>query len=75
MKEILVIGATWCAGCKVLKAQLDSKGVDYLYSDITTVPDLVKQFGIRSLPATIIDNDICIVGNKADEIISLAKGE
>ena len=73
MKEIHVIGATWCQGCKVLKAKLDAKGVSYKYSDITDQPELVKKFNIRSLPTTVIAGEFAMVTSDVNSILKEAQ--
>lgn len=44
MKEILVIGATWCAGCKVLKA-IDKSKKSKLLTDLYRMKGLVQSKG------------------------------
>lgn len=73
MKEIHLIGATWCAGCKVLKSKLDAKGVAYKYSDITDEPELVKKFNIRSLPTVIINGDSAMATTDVNSILKEAE--
>ena len=50
VKELLIVGAEWCASCKVLKKQLDTENIPYVYKDLSEATDILKQFGAKSLP-------------------------
>jgi len=69
--KLKVFGASWCAGCKQLKAALESKGVEFEYIDIDSNADMAQKYGVRSLPTSVIhqDFDRVIAGNKLLEIM------
>jgi glutaredoxin-related protein len=57
VKELLIVGAEWCASCKVLKAQLDRENIPYVYKDLSEATDILKQFGAKSLPFSKVNNE------------------
>lgn len=73
-KELKVISAVWCGACTLLKKQLDSNNIHYSVIDGDTPEGMAvcKEFGVRSLPTSLIyDNGSfvsMVVGNKYKEI-------
>jgi thioredoxin-like negative regulator of GroEL len=61
--KLKVFGAGWCSSCKQLKAELEKVNISFDYIDIDINPELAKEFNIRSLPTSII-NEKRITGNK-----------
>lgn len=55
--EILVFGAPWCNKCKALEAWLDRVDVAFTKLDVDASPMLVTNYGIKSLPTTIVVDD------------------
>lgn len=70
MSDVFVVTSTWCGSCKVLKTQLTEKNIPFTEADIDSDlgMKLVQQFGIKSLPTTVINNK-AIVGLKLQEIL------
>jgi thioredoxin 1 len=54
--KILVFTASWCNPCKALKQSLASQGIstNITFVDIDDEPELTQQYGIRSVPTTIV---------------------
>jgi glutaredoxin len=57
VKTVRVFGASWCVNCKVLTQQLDQKKIEYKYIDVDTDIQMVKAYGIRSLPTTVVSDE------------------
>lgn len=57
--RILKFYAQWCAPCKKLAKDLDNENLQVKSIDIEQEEDMVDEYGIRSVPTTIIldDND------------------
>jgi thioredoxin 1 len=57
--KIMLFSASWCNPCKALKQQLSNQGLtsNIEFIDIDENPELTKQYGIRSVPTTVITND------------------
>ena len=74
-KKLIVVGTDWCGACKALKAQLESKSIEFEYMDGDTEEGMTfcQYHGVRSLPTSLIieDNDIVkiVIGNKVSEIM------
>lgn len=54
--------AGWCSPCRALaplieEVQRETPGVSYETIDIDKNPDQASQYGIRSIPAVIIENN------------------
>jgi glutaredoxin len=73
MKKVVVVGSSWCNGCKALKTQLVAKNIEFEYVDADEQMEYCQVNGVRSLPTSFIieDNEIVktIIGNKVNEII------
>ena len=57
MKRILVFGAAWCQSCQSLKQVIKNNLIpanQIAQIDADEEPALLKEFGIRSLPTTIL---------------------
>jgi thioredoxin 1 len=61
MKKVIYFSATWCGPCKAYKPTLQQTtsemGIPVQYVDIDLNPDLVQQYGIRSVPTTVVTVD------------------
>jgi len=69
---VVKFGAEWCAPCKKLAVYLDkleNEFINYKFIsvDIDNIPNLAKQYQIRSLPTIIIFKN----GNKEKTIVGL----
>lgn len=63
MKKIVVVGAEWCANCKVLKNSLTNAGIEFTYLDFDDEEneEFVASNSIRSLPTSFIfENDVVV---------------
>ena len=72
MKKIVVVSASWCSQCNILKDQLTRNNVTYRVIDADEDMDWCKENGVKSLPTSFIyDGDEIVkvvVGNKYQEI-------
>lgn len=75
-KELLVFSAAWCQGCVSLKKMLNGANVKYTEIDIDKEPEKAQEYGIRSLPTSVIvdkeldvEHGIFIGANKFNEIV------
>lgn len=63
---VKVFSAKWCGFCKMVKAYLDDKGVDYTVVDIDEEPDaamwLREQTGQAGVPVTLFDGKDMVIG-------------
>lgn len=60
MKELLVFSASWCGPCQSLKKALNDLNIsieNLRMHDIDESQELVKEFGIRSVPTLILIED------------------
>ncbi len=75
--KVMVYSAQWCAPCKKNKQVLDDNGIDYEYIDIEENNDLCIEYGIRSVPTTIIFESSAkerrIIGVLSQEVINEIK--
>ena len=58
MKVAKYFSATWCGPCKAFKPimeELKEEGYNITFLDVDTNSDLAKQYNIRSVPTTIIE--------------------
>ena len=55
MKKILYFSGEWCGPCKNFKPIMESisQTIPVTFIDIDTRPDLVSQYGIRSVPTLV----------------------
>lgn len=74
-KAIIVIGATWCATCKMLTKTLLEKGVDFFKVDVDNVSEFAVTNQVRSLPTTILlDGDFnLVIGSTVKAVDSIIK--
>jgi thioredoxin-like negative regulator of GroEL len=59
MKKILYFSATWCGPCKNFKPIMEqvSRELPVQFVDVDTNPQLVAEYGVRSVPTVIIINN------------------
>ena len=59
MKKILAFTATWCVPCKNFKPILEqvSRELPVEFIDIDANPQLVAEYGVRSVPTVLIINN------------------
>tara|TARA_R110000796_G_scaffold237293_1_gene357248 strand:- start:721 stop:969 length:249 start_codon:yes stop_codon:yes gene_type:complete len=59
MKKILYFSATWCGPCKNLKPIMESLSnqMAVQFVDIDSNPQLVAEYGVRSVPTLIFEKD------------------
>ena len=60
--SLVKFAATWCAPCKVVastiqKVQPEFEGVKFQEIDVDDVPNLAKEYKIRSVPTVILFKD------------------
>lgn len=64
--QIKVFSATWCGFCRMVKAYLDDKKVDYTVVDIDEEPDaaawLVERTGQAGVPVTMFGDKDMVIG-------------
>jgi len=67
MKEILYFSATWCGPCKNFKPIMEqvSRELPVRFVDVDTNPQLVAEYGVRSVPTVILVNNDQVVEKKA----------
>jgi thioredoxin 1 len=54
LKFIKLVTAEWCGPCHVIKNILARKGLKVDVIDLDESPELIKEFGIRSVPTLLI---------------------
>jgi len=59
MKKILAFTAGWCQPCKNFKPILEhvSRELPVQFVDVDANPDLVAEYGIKSVPTVIVVNN------------------
>lgn len=59
MKKILYFNATWCQPCKNFKPIMErvSRELPVEFIDIDANPQLVAEYGIKSVPTVIVTNN------------------
>jgi len=70
-----LITASFCAPCKVLKAEIEKRNINVEILDAENNQELVAEHGIRSVPTLILDNGEgyeIITGN--DQILEALSG-
>jgi thioredoxin 1 len=67
MKKILYFSATWCQPCKNFKPVIEhvSRELPVQFVDVDTSPDLVAEYGIRSVPTVILLNNGQVLSKQA----------
>jgi len=67
MKKILYFSATWCGPCKNFKPIMEqvSRELPVMFVDVDTNPQLVAEYGVRSVPTVILVNNDQVVEKKA----------
>jgi len=53
-KFVKLITAEWCGPCHMIKNILDQKGLKVDIVDIDESTELIKEFGIKSVPTLLI---------------------
>lgn len=68
---IEVYSAESCAGCKVVKGELDKAGIEYKTLDIMDTENMgaAQKLGIRNIPVTVLYKD----GELLDKIVGSSK--
>ena len=75
--KVVLFALSTCVWCKKTKRLLNDLGVEYSYVDVdqlkedekTEAVDELKKWNPKcSFPTLVIDDDICVVGFKEDEI-------
>ena len=59
MKKILYFSAAWCGPCKSFKPVMEqvSRELPVEFIDVDASPQLVAEYGIKSIPTVIITNN------------------
>ena len=59
MKKILYFSSTWCQPCKNFKPIMEqvSRELPVQFVDVDASPQLVAEYGVRSVPTVIIINN------------------
>ena len=59
MKKILYFSASWCQPCKNFKPIMEqvSRELPVQFVDVDASPQLVAEYGVRSVPTVIIINN------------------
>ena len=64
--EVKVFSAQWCGFCKMVKAYLDDKNIQYTVIDIDEEPDaamwLREKTGQAGVPVTMFGNKDLVIG-------------
>lgn len=71
-KQVKVFSADWCGFCKMTKAYLESKGVEYVEVNIEQEPDaaawLQQQTGRTGIPVTLFGGKDFVIGFDREQI-------
>lgn len=54
MTRVKLFTAEWCGPCHMLKGMLDQKGLKVDIVDVDDEPELIKEFGVKSVPTLLI---------------------
>jgi thioredoxin-like negative regulator of GroEL len=67
MKKILAFTATWCGPCRNFKPILEqvSREIPVEFIDIDANPQLVAEYGIRSVPTIVVLNNGQVASKQA----------
>lgn len=80
--KIILFALSTCVWCKKTKQLLDNLGVEYSYIYMDLIDGKEKEKKLKELgkwnprfsyPTMVIDDDVCIVGFKEDEIKEVLK--
>ncbi len=68
MKKIMFFTASWCAGCKTLKPQLEKlvegKKIEVEYIDVEKRPQEAESYGVTNLPTLFFVQDGELIAHK-----------
>ena len=70
-KEVVVVSASWCGNCGVLKDALTRSGIVYRVVDADENMEFCRENGVRSLPTSFIYED----GELIKTVVGLKKVE
>jgi len=70
-KVLIQFTATWCGPCKALTPLVESLEITKFKVDADDAPDLLRKFGIRSVPTLILFKD----GQEVSRKVGLLKKE
>ena len=67
MKKILYFSSTWCQPCKNFKPIMEqvSRELPVQFVDIDASPQLVAEYGIRSVPTIVVLNNGQVASKQA----------
>jgi thioredoxin-like negative regulator of GroEL len=67
MKKILYFSAAWCGPCKNFKPIMEqvSRELPVQFVDVDASPDLVAEYGIRSVPTIVVVNNGQVASKQA----------
>lgn len=54
MYAILVFSSLWCKVCPAYKSMLTKNDIEFADIDVEEMPGMVEQYGVKSVPTTII---------------------
>lgn len=57
MNKVFVFSTTFCQKCPSVKKQMTQKEIPYEAIDAVQFPSLVKQYGVKSVPHVIVEDD------------------
>jgi thiol-disulfide isomerase/thioredoxin len=60
MKQAKYFSATWCGPCKAFKPimeELSDEGYTIEFIDVDGNQELIQEYGVRSIPATVIEEN------------------
>lgn len=75
--KVELVGANWCSQCGPLKDALTLSGIEFTYLDADREENIqrLNEWGVRTLPTTIITKDdgtvTVITGNKLKDIVEV----
>lgn len=72
MNKLRLVTAEWCGPCHMVKQMIERKGLKVSLVDMDENPELLREFGITSVPTLLIkesDGDFRLVKG-TDDIIS-----
>jgi len=67
MKQIIFFSASWCNPCKNFKPVMErlSQELPIRFVDVDAEPQLVAEYGVRSVPTIVITQDGREVGKRS----------